>query len=192
MRITLAFLLSVTSPFAFAEAGKFRGHSFFDRVFSERTLTPGTPVSIGDFIVTPGTYPGDLLSLLGGNTANGPGQIEFRNGEPNSVNMLLWYLGLDGISRKIGQNCLQRTLAWEPSFQGKLLALCEWPSAQAKSETVMQSYWLALMGYDAPESEYQAWREFFLQSSYANKPADEAVAAMSLAILYNPHFLLNK
>jgi hypothetical protein len=54
----------------------------------------------------------------------------------------------------------------------------------------MLAFWLAIMGYSAPEEEYQAWRTFFLSSAYKDKPAGETVSAMSLAILMNPFLLL--
>ena len=46
------------------------------------------------------------------------------------------------------------------------------------------------MGFSAPREEYLAWRDFFLNSSYRDKPAREAVPAMALSIMLNPHFLL--
>ena len=47
------------------------------------------------------------------------------------------------------------------------------------------------MGYNAPETEYVAWRDYVL-ASYKDQPAAETVAAMTLAITMNPYFLLHK
>ena len=52
-------------------------------------------------------------------------------------------------------------------------------------------YWLSIMGYNAPEAEYVAWRDYFL-ASYQGRPAAETVSAMTLAITMNPYFLLHK
>ena len=52
--------------------------------------------------------------------------------------------------------------------------------------------YLYLMGYNAPEDEYLAWRDFFLKSSYRDRPAAETLDAMTLAITMNPFFLLHR
>jgi hypothetical protein len=70
--------------------------------------------------------------------------------------------------------------------------MCTWPQADAKDEAVMLPFWVSLMGYSAPREEYEAWRKFFLTSSYANKPARETISAMALAITLNPYFLLHR
>ena len=69
--------------------------------------------------------------------------------------------------------------------------LCAWPAESAKSDAVLQEFWLSVMGYNAPEAEYAAWRDFFRQS-YGQRAAAETVAAMTLAITMNPYFLLHK
>jgi hypothetical protein len=56
---------------------------------------------------------------------------------------------------------------------------------------VLQEFWFSVMGYNAPQSEYAAWREFFL-TSYASRPAAETIDAMTLAITMNPYFLLHR
>ncbi len=38
----------------------------------------------------------------------------------------------------------------------------------------------------------ERWRDFFLASSYRDRPANETVAAMTLAITMNPYFLISK
>jgi hypothetical protein len=72
-----------------------------------------------------------------------------------------------------------------------LRRLCTWPAAEAKSDAGLLDFWLAVMGYNAPESEYAAWRDFF-RSAYADRPAAETVSAMTFAITMNPYFLLHK
>jgi hypothetical protein len=69
--------------------------------------------------------------------------------------------------------------------------LCTWPSGEARSEEVMIAFWLAMMGYNAPKSEYEAWRDFVRKTYAQNKP-QEVVSAMTLAIMLNPHFLLQR
>jgi len=55
----------------------------------------------------------------------------------------------------------------------------------------MMEYWLYIMGYNAPEAEYVAWRDYFL-ASYGSRPGADTVTAMTLAITMNPYFLLHK
>ena len=69
--------------------------------------------------------------------------------------------------------------------------MCAWPADEAKSDEALLEFWLALMGHGAPEAEFAAWRDFF-RASYSGKPAAETVAAMTLAITMNPHFLLHQ
>jgi hypothetical protein len=57
---------------------------------------------------------------------------------------------------------------------------------------VLLDFWLGVMGYNAPDEEFTAWRDMFLHSSYQNRPAAETIEAMTLAITMNPHFLLHK
>ena len=72
-----------------------------------------------------------------------------------------------------------------------LQKLCTWPAADAQADTLMMEYWLYIMGYNAPEAEYVAWRDYFL-ASYGSRPGADTVTAMTLAITMNPYFLLHK
>ncbi len=186
-----AFLILGSGP-AFAEAGHFRGYRLVEQILSERLTMPGYEIFFYDYLGGPYGTGRNLLPLMGSRSSPGGGQIEFRNGEPNSVSTLLWYLVLDGFSKDVGESCVTTRRAFSVDFTTKLAELCRWPAESAKSEKVMQDFWLAVMGYDAPKSEYQAWRDFFLRSSYSSESAAPTVAAMTLALVYNPHFLLNK
>jgi hypothetical protein len=114
----------------------------------------------------------------------------FQNGTPNALSMVIWHVTLSGFARSMGASCQGLQMPLHPRFVAELRKLCAWPAAEAKADSVMMAFWLSLMGYDAPRTEYIAWRNFFLTSSYKDRPASEAVSAMTLAILMNPHFLL--
>ena len=45
---------------------------------------------------------------------------------------------------------------------------------------------LKRMGYDAPEKEYTAWKQFFLTSSYRDRPAAETISADLGAVTEEP------
>jgi hypothetical protein len=110
---------------------------------------------------------------------------------PNSLNIVIWHATLSRFAAAIGESCAAPRLAFHPKFQATLRRVCAWPAEEARSEPVLREFWLAMMGHGAPEAEYAAWREFF-RAAYAGKPAAETVAAMTLAITMNPHFLLHQ
>ena len=97
------------------------------------------------------------------------------------------------LAGEIAANCISSTgLALNTSFAEALNAICRWPDPAAQSPEAMQAFWIALMGYDAPEEEFLAWRQFFIASSFAKQPASVAVPEMAFALMYNPNFLLSR
>jgi hypothetical protein len=106
--------------------------------------------------------------------------------------MVIWHVALSRFSKSMAASCRKPEFVLHPRFLATLKTICTWPSAEARSEPVMLDFWLSVMGYNAPEEEYLAWRDFFLKSSYSNRPAAETLDAMTLAITMNPFFLLHK
>jgi hypothetical protein len=105
--------------------------------------------------------------------------------------MVLMRLTLSRFSQALARTCANPQLLLNETFYDTLEALCTWPSAEAKSEQVMMAFWLAMMGYNAPQEEYSIWRDFVL-ATYERKKAQEAIEAMTLALLMNPYFLLEQ
>jgi hypothetical protein len=56
---------------------------------------------------------------------------------------------------------------------------------------VLTAFWLAMMGYNAPQEEFLVWKDFVL-ATYGEKKAAEAIEAMTLALMMNPYFLLEQ
>ena len=144
---------------------------------------------------------GDLLNLLG--TYNGTDtNSRYSNGDPNSINMLLWYIVLDEFSFAIAVNCYSfktvrsdatYPLVLKPEFLAALKPLCSWPAATAQTDAVLYGFWSGLVGYDAPPEEFQAWKNYFLkEESYQSAAMTTVLAEMALAALYNPYFLLEE
>lgn len=186
MKIFLLALFFVSSAAQGANVGEYRGHVEIQNRISERILL-NNPFFLGTYA----DGQTGLLSLLGEHSSNG--ENSFRNGRPNSINMLIWQLVLNGFVMDVQAGCAGNSkLLFSPSFQQVLRTMCEWPSSSAQSESSMRLLWLSLMSYDAPEEEFLAWRAFFLHSSFAGRPSSEALPALLLAIVYNPHFLLRK
>ncbi|HEY7610714.1 MAG TPA: hypothetical protein VIF14_15910 [Alphaproteobacteria bacterium] len=171
-------------PLALAEGAQFKGWSAISRELSTRLAKPGIPLDLDQFMPAE-----DVDGLLG--TWNGFGdEHSFKNGAPNSVNMMIWRVALSGFAKSVAASCKSPQLEFGAPFLATLRELCAWPAAAAKSEDVLQAYWFAVMGYNAPESEYRAWRDFFLGASYRDRPAAETIDAMTFAITMNPYFLL--
>lgn len=184
MRHLLLLLILLTNSAGFAQTAQFKGYRNTELEIEARVHPVGVP-----FVLARHVPDAALLRLLGTWESAGTESV-YINGLPNSVNMLLWYLGFSDFSEVLAGNCAARTYSMNDSFAAALARICQWPGADAKSEDAMLDYWIALMGYDAPEEEYEAWRDFFRASSYGTQPADKTVKAMSLAIFLNPYFLL--
>ena len=183
--IALAVGLGTVAPAAMAQSSQFKGLAALSRELSSRIAPKEEPIELGHFL------PAEDLDALLGSWANFGSEHNFRNGVPNSLNIVIWHATLSRFAAAMGESCAKPRLAFHPRFQSTLKKVCGWPAAEAKSEAALQEFWLALMGYGAPEAEYAAWRDFF-RTSYAGKPAAETVAAMTLAITMNPHFLLHQ
>jgi hypothetical protein len=203
----LFFVLMVCFFESFAEAqsspihNPFRGYAKINQILHERVAVENG-FQLGQYLDKVSIIPasGDLLSLLGtydGSDTNST----YRNADPNSINMLLWYIALDELSTDIASNCSGNSsaplpgavqpLVLLPAFQAALKPLCFWPAAQAKTDDVLYAFWSSLLGYDAPPEEFLAWKNYFLsESAYDEAPITTVISDMGLAALYNPYFLL--
>lgn len=168
-----------------AESAQFKGLAAASRELSARIAPKNAALELDLFL------PGEDLGELLGTWAGFGSEHSFKNGVPNSLNMVIWHATLSRFAGALGDSCAAPRLALNPRFLGTLRKLCAWPAATAKDESVLLEFWLSVMGYNAPESEFAAWRDFF-RLSYGHRPAAETVAAMTLAITMNPYFLLHK
>lgn len=177
-----------------AEAGTYRGLVAVEKVLAERLLDGDLAFSFTPYFAKNASEraaAGNLFFLMGQYASRGGN--EFRNGTPNSISMLLWQMALRFTADETKHYCAgDRSLPFHPYFRATLDGVCRWPAREAKSEETLRGFWLAVMGADAPEEEYLAWREFALSSSVAEKPALEAVPELFFAIVYNPYFLLRQ
>lgn len=185
--LAIAVLLGLATGTARAEvlSSQFKGIAAVSRELSSRIAPRDAPIELARFL------PAEGLDTLLGSWANFGSEHSFRNGVPNSLNIVIWHATLSRFAAAIGDSCAAPRLAFHPKFQATLRKVCAWPAGEARSEAVLEEFWLAMMGHGAPESEYAAWRDFF-RAAYAGKPAAETVAAMTLAITMNPHFLLHQ
>ena len=91
----------------------------------------------------------------------------------------------------IGASCDRPRLDFHEAFISTLRKVCAWPSEAARSDEVLEAFWLAIMGYNATPQDFAAWRDFF-RDSYGDRPPRETIKAMTLAIVMHPSFLLHR
>lgn len=183
----LFLLLALALP---VQAQDFRGYSTVNQILQERLIRPGADFELGQFVGQNYEAGPNLLDLLGTYKTGGWGGSGFHNGDPNSLNMLLWHLLLSGLARDMGRICSDdQSVPYNDEILALVKRLCEWPAASAREDSLNAAFWTQTMGYDAPVDEYAEWRSFLdgLDASGA-----EAVEVIALTVLNNPYFLLRR
>ena len=202
----IAFIVSIfflsmpcfLSAHAQDSTNTYRGYTEVNRLILER-VAQTNGFQIGQYLNETAQEPsvGDLLSLLGTYVGSDTSD-SYRNGTPDSVSMLLWYIALNKLSIDIAAYCNPNfipkglhPLVIQDQFQAALKPVCAWPASTAQNDAVLFGLWSALVGYDAPPEEFQAWKNFFLQEpSYQTAPISTVISNMVLSALFNPYFLL--
>ena len=185
--LSLVALALCSAPALAADsAPQFKGMAMISMELSARIAPREEPFELDRFM------PADGLDELAGTWSNFGAEHRFSNGTPNPVNTVIIHASLSGFAAAMGKSCREPLLQLNDRFADTLEEICAWPKPKAKTDAAMSAFWLALMGYEAPKQEYLAWRDFFLSSSYRDRPATETVAAMTLAITMNPYFLITK
>jgi hypothetical protein len=185
-RLVLAALALCFMPLpVVAQTSQFKGWAAISRELSTRIAPADEPLDLGEFL------PADDMEDLLGTWSTFGTEHTFRNGVPNALNLMIWQVTLSGFANAVGETCKKDRLVLHPRFSETLHTLCKWPDAAAKDEAVLQGFWMGVMGHNAGEDEYIAWRDFFL-SEYGGRKPGETIAAMTLAITMNPRFLLHR
>lgn len=178
-------VLALLPESATAQTSQFKGWAAISNELSTRIAPKDQPFDLDEFLPSE-----SMDDLLGTWTTFGT-EHRFRNGVPNALNMTIWHVALSGFAKAVGQSCTTPRLAFHPRFIAILHKLCAWPTAESRNESVLLGFWTSVMGYNASEDEYVAWRDFFLRE-YAKQPAADTIAAMTFAITMNPSFLLHR
>jgi len=166
-------------------AAQFKGINALSTELSARIAPEEAPIDLDRFM------PADGLDNLTGTWSTFGAEHSFQNGKPNAVNMVLFRLAFSRFAKSLAASCHSPQLILNEPFYETLEALCTWPSYEARTETVMMAFWLSMMGYDAPKSEYEVWRDF-VRRTYGQTDPEETIESMTLAIMLNPYFLLQK
>jgi hypothetical protein len=204
MRVTacLAVLLAAVALDAFASEEKgaeFRGYVAVNRAIRERIVSD-PEYAFGKALNSEAPRVKGLFEALGTYSGSDT-DARFRNGEPNSANMLIWYVSIYDLAREVGRRCEparpkargkpKAGLKLRPRFEAALSPICAWPAKRSMDEGALQAFWGALMAYDAPPEEFVAWKEPFLrQARYKRLPPGQVVSEMILSALMSPYFLL--
>ena len=136
--------------------------------------------------------PADGLDDLVGTWAAFGTEHKFQNGQPNAVNMVLLRLTFAGFAQSLATSCTSPQLLLNDTFFDTLEALCSWPAEGARSEQVLTTFWLGLMGYNAPQERIRRSGATSSSAPTARKKRSEAIEGMTLALMLNPYFLLEQ
>jgi hypothetical protein len=170
---------------------EFRGYVRTNNLLRERLFKPGSDFELGAYVGQHyAGYGTNLLDLLG-TQKNGFAGGRFRNGIPNSLNMLIWHMLFTRLSADVAHLCAgSANLDFNASFASAVLPLCGFPIGQAVWDERLFQLWLKVIAFDAPLAEFEAWRAFWTSSAAAGLSGPEAVEWMMLSLFNNPYFLL--
>lgn len=182
----LIFAIFFAPVLVFAQAAPFKGWQAIEKELTTRIGNGPGSLGMEKYIPAPG------LEAFLGTWALAGSERAFTNGLPNALNLLIWQMSLSGLGKDIAKSCTRSDSRFNSAFRSVMSDLCKWPAPQGSDPKVLVEYWLAIMGHNAPEDEFLAWRDFFLTSSYKSKPAAESIEAMTLAMMMNPYFLLKR
>ena len=194
LKLYIAFvflILACEVSYAASGAAEYRGYVSVNRILRERFMLPGSSFELGSYVGQEyDPVSGNLLDLLG-TYKTGFGVGHFRNGKPNSLNMLLWHLLLSEFAKDVAKICTgQNTLKFNAQFLDSVQGLCQWPSGNAMNSERLHIFWDRIIKHEAPETEYPLWEKFVTSNQMMHFQKGEAVEWITLSVLMNPYFLL--
>jgi hypothetical protein len=177
-------------------AADYRGFYAVNDILEQRLMVENGGFFLGNYLDAPSRdYVFGLPELLGYDAGSGL-HAEFRNGKGNAVNIVLWHLTTSSVARDVARQCgeqpVQSSYSLKPEFIEVLRPLCAWPAAEARKTAPLVLLWQTVMSYDAPRTEFEAFKEFFQGPDWDGADGEQAVAAMMTAMLMNPHFLVRQ
>ena len=186
MKKIVFVLATCFSVLVHAQAAQYKGWPAIDKELTARIGTGSGSLDMEKYLPAPG------LEAFLGTWALAGSERAFQNGLANSLNLLIWQMSLSGLGKDIAKSCSRSDARFNANFRSVMAELCQWPGSRGSDPRVLVEFWFAIMGHNAPEEEFVAWRDFFLTSSYKSKAAPESIEAMTLAIAMNPYFLLKR
>ncbi len=172
--------------------GWFKDWRIVEQSMRARLVQPNSSFRLLTFL---GDYnPDGLASLLGGFAGNS-GETRQQNAIPNAVNSMLWQVIMNGASASLAQAAC-RTTGTELSagFRPIATQICNWRTREDRNPAALEELWLAIVRYDLPEAEFQAFLSLVLQpdSPLATLHGEELLRELLLSVFSHPHFLLHQ
>jgi hypothetical protein len=153
------------------------------------------------------TPDGDILALLApklrellGAYAGDGLRTDIKNASPNAVNMLLWYMAVDGLATDLAASCGEAAVAptafalaaVRPGFADAFSRLCVRLVVGDAAAADYAAVWGAVLEADAPQEEQDAWIAFARSDAFAGATPRETLKQLLVAMMYGPYFLLKQ
>ncbi|WP_394833027.1 hypothetical protein LVJ94_41645 [Pendulispora rubella] len=182
-------------------SAQYRGYEAMNEILRSRLVAKPASFALSSYLDAPGA---DAGSGVGANLAqlvgawSGKGTLNsFQNGTPNAMSFLIWRVAFLGFGKDVAALCpgssAPRTVAnleIRADLAAVVQSICAWPVASARDEAVLHAFWNGLTAFDAPQSEYEAWRDHFLGPTYATATGETVIPFMVTAAMLNPYVLL--
>ena len=175
------------------EGSIFKGYSAINRICYERVLNQHEFFELGGYIgETFSPFSTNLLSLLG-YLPTGQNDGERVNATPNPVNTLLYHTLFDRVTTHMTAFCSMaddphKSRNYQESFLPYLRELCAAPLDQPLSDSLLFSLWTSIIGFEAPQSEFLAWKQYLADLDFAH--AEDRTYKAIYPVFMNPYFLI--
>jgi hypothetical protein len=130
-----------------------------------------------------------LADLMGGHQLVGS-TMSTKDAVPAPMNMLLWYMALDGFAADVGGWCADdgaEHVALRADVRDVTLALCD----PAADPAVAADLWSMALREDATDADHELWTAFVTEGAPVDDPV-QRVRQLVLAALWNQDFLAGK
>ena len=183
----------------------YRGYTAINQILNERLFSESDALTLAFYFDGKTKINGfellssSLRSLLGVFQGNGL-KTGPANAEPNSMNLLLWYLAFDGLGKDLESQCGDTPAPSDHTeFKGDKLqpdviaamhAICHVEPGTNHIPDILTPLWNLVMHADAPITERDAWIKYASDEVLADGYQSGELRELFIAMTYNPHFLL--
>ena len=205
MRVLILLVFTAFSFTASAndDSFSFKGYQLidqqaFERIYNRTDTFTELGLVIGERSGF-GPFGGPSLLDLLGIYPNGNNDGEMVNGDPNSMNTMLYFLLFDKMASSIVFHCSiledpVATLNYNPNFMSSMYYFCrtkleDAPPGDPNFLYYIENLWMQLMGFEAPEEEYLAWKEYLTTTTFES--AEDRYYQALISIFMNPYFFIN-
>ena len=204
MKLLISVIVLFTVPTWASDMAHYNGYKKVnDRIF-ENILKPYEYMDPNGFLTQfdqIGLLIGERLSTFGGSPLleltgfypQGVNNGEMRNGEPNSMSLMVYYFLFHKISEKIQDDCKVTddpviSNHYQPEFLSLMDTMCSLTSANDMTEDMYFDFWTSIHSFNAPFKEYESWLNYHDSQNYND--VTEQVYAMAVSALMNPYLLI--